>query len=41
MLTTVTALRLQRRNLWDHLVQTYVAAAWGHPAPGLLPQASP
>lgn len=37
MLTTVNTLRLQHRNLWDHLVQTCEAALWGRPAPTLLP----
>lgn len=39
MLTTVTTLRLQRRNLWDYLVQTCENATYGRPAPSLLPQA--
>jgi transposase len=41
MLTTVTTLRLQRRNLWDYLVQTCENATYGRPAPSLLPQAAP
>lgn len=40
MLTTVMTLRLQRRNLWDYLVQTCEAAAHGQAAPSLLPRAS-
>lgn len=40
MLTVVGTLRLQRRNLWDYLVQVCQAAALGQPAPGLLPQTS-
>jgi transposase len=39
MLTTVNTLRLQRRNLWDYLVQTCEGATCGRPAPSLLPQA--
>lgn len=40
MLTVVSTLRLQRRNLWSYLVRACEAAAHGHSAPGLLPQAS-
>ena len=40
MLTTVTTLRLQRRNLWDYLVRTCEAATCGGSVPSLLPQAS-
>jgi transposase len=39
MLTTVTTLRLQRRNLWDYLVQTCEGATYGRTVPSLLPQA--
>jgi transposase len=39
MLTVVTTLRLQRRNVWQYLVETCVAARCGASAPSLLPQA--
>ena len=38
MLTTVTTLRLQGRNVWRYLVQTCEAARRGEPAPSLLSQ---
>jgi transposase len=40
MLTTVTTLRLQGRNIWSYLVETCGAARQGVSAPSLLPQAS-
>ena len=40
MLTVVGTLRLQRRNLWQYLVQSCEAAAHGRPAPSLLIQPS-
>lgn len=39
MLTAVTTLRLQGRNVWKYLVDTCVAARQGTSAPSLLPQA--
>jgi len=39
MLTAVTTLRLQGRNVWRYLVQTCEAARRGEPAPSLLSQA--
>jgi transposase len=39
MLTAVTTLRLQGRNVWLYLVETCVAARQGASAPSLLPQA--
>jgi transposase len=39
MLTAVTTLRLQGRNVWHYLVETCVAARQGTSAPSLLPQA--
>lgn len=41
MLTVVGTLRLQRRNLWEYLVQACEAATRGGAAPSLLSQASP
>jgi transposase len=41
MLTAVTSLRLQGRNIWDYLVQACEAAAHGQPAPSLLIKAPP
>ena len=40
MLTTVTTLRLQGRNIWRYLEGTCAAARQGVSAPSLLPQAS-
>lgn len=40
MLTAVTTLRLQGRNVWHYLVQSCEAARRGEPAPSLLSQAS-
>jgi transposase len=39
MLTAVTTLRLQGRNVWHYLVETCMAARRGTSAPSLLPQA--
>ena len=39
MLTAVTTLRLQGRNVWRYLVETCVAARQGASAPSLLSQA--
>jgi len=41
MLTAVTTLRLQSRNLWRYLVEACEASRRGATAPSLLPQASP
>ena len=40
MLTAVTTLRLQGRNVWHYLVETCEAARQGGSTPSLLPQAS-
>jgi hypothetical protein len=37
MLTTVTTLRLQGRNIWRYLVESCEAERLGSPAPSLLP----
>jgi len=40
MLTTVTTLRLQGRNVWRYLVESCEAGRLGRTAPSLLPQAA-
>jgi hypothetical protein len=39
MLTAVTTLRLQGRNVWRYLVRTCEAVRLGEPPPSLLSQA--